>query len=116
MIGSTRAIQAFAYGQAADMRKGFDGLFGLVKHALMRNPLSGDLYLFVNKPRTRAKVLYWDGTGLCVFAKRLERGRFARLWDCSGETAHLTMTELRLFLEGSTLIGKMRLSPEALAL
>ena len=116
MLSLTSAQRYFLYAGKTDMRKGFDGLFGLVKHALMRNPLSGDLYLFVNKPRTRAKVLYWDGTGLCVFAKRLERGRFARLWDGSGETAHLTMTELRLFLEGSTLIGKMRLSPEALAL
>jgi transposase len=98
------------------MRKGFDGLFALVKHGLQRNPLSGDLFLFVNKPRTRAKVLYWDGTGLCVYAKRLEKGRFARLWEGSGAAAHLTVTELRLFLEGSALIGKVRLSPAALAL
>ena len=57
----------------ADLRKGFDDLSALVSQGLGRDPLSGDCYLFANATRKRAKVLLWDGTGLCIYAKRLER-------------------------------------------
>jgi transposase len=112
MIGSTRQVGAFAYGGAADLRKGFDGLSALVSRELGRDPLSGDLFLFVNRSRTLAKVLLWDGTGLCIYSKRLERGRFACLWRSPEEgRLRLTMSELALFLEGSKLVGKVELSP-----
>ena len=114
MIGSTRSLRVFAYGSPADMRKGFDGLYGLVKQHLERDPLSGDLYLFVSGNRKRAKVLMWDGTGLCLYAKRLEKGRFAQVWG--EDTLELTVAELQLFLEGSVLVGKVRVSPAALCL
>ena len=112
MIGSTRQVSVFAFGVPADLRKGFDGLAALVTRDLHRDPLSGDLYLFVNRTRQRAKVLLWDGTGLCIYAKRLERGRFAALWrDGERASLRLTTSELALFLEGSTLVGKVQLSP-----
>ena len=112
MIGSTRQLAVYAYGSPADMRRGFDGLYALVKQGLGADPLSGDLYLFVSRNRKRAKVLHWDGTGLCLYAKRLERGQFARLWREDGAGAlRLTMSELQLFLEGSTLVGRVSLSP-----
>lgn len=112
MIGSTRQVALFAYGAPADLRKGFDGLSALVTRELGRDPLSGDLYLFVNRTRQRAKVLVWDGTGLCVYAKRLEQGRFACLWrTAEASTLRLTTSELALFLEGSTLVGRVPLSP-----
>ena len=112
MIGSTRQVTVWAYGAPADLRKGFDGLSALVTHSLERDPLSGDCYLFVNATRKRAKVLLWDGTGLCVYAKRLEQGRFACLWrDTTTRVVRLTMSELQLFLEGSTLVGRFALSP-----
>jgi transposase len=112
MIGSTRQVAVYAYGAPADMRKGFDGLSALVAEGLSRDPLSGDLYVFTNRPRTRAKVLMWDGTGLCVYAKRLEQGRFAALWrEDQATTLTLTMSELQLFLEGSALVGRLALSP-----
>jgi transposase len=112
VIGSTRQVAVWAYGAPADLRKGFDGLSGLVSQGLERDPLSGDCYLFVNATRTRAKVLLWDGTGLCIYAKRLERGRFACLWrEASERRVQLTMSELQLFLEGSTLVGRVALSP-----
>ena len=114
MIGSTRALRVLAYGEPADMRKGFDGLYGLVVDRLHRDPLSGDLFLFVSADRRRAKVLMWDGTGLCLYAKRLEKGRFARVWGDA--TMELTMAELQLFLEGSSLVGKVRVSPAKLCL
>ncbi len=112
MIGSTRQVAVWAYGAPADLRKGFDGLSALVSQGLGQDPLSGDCYLFVNRTRKRAKVLLWDGTGLCIYAKRLERGRFACLWrDAAARVVRLTMSELQLFLEGSTLVGRVALSP-----
>jgi len=114
VIGSTRSVRVFAYAWPADMRKGFDGLYGLVKGHLKADPLSGDLYLFVASNRKRAKVLLWDGTGLCLYAKRLEKGRFAQVWG--DPPIELTMAELQLFLEGSSLVGKVRVSPAKLCL
>ena len=113
MIGSTRQVAVFAFGGPIDMRKGFDGLAAVVTQDLGRDPLSGDVFLFVNRTRNRAKVLLWDGTGLCIYAKRLEQGRFACLWrETAGDTVRLTMSELALFLEGSSLVGRVKLSPD----
>ena len=83
-----------------------------MREDLGRDLLLGDLFLFLNRRRTRAKVLLWDGTGLCVYAKRLEKGRFAPLWrDDDHKELQLTVTELQLFLEGSKLVGNIQLSP-----
>jgi transposase len=113
---ATRAVRVFAYGSPVDMRKGFEGLSALVRLGMQHDPLSGDLYLFVNRHRKRAKVLLWDGTGLCLYAKRLERGRFAALWKDEGTSSlSLTITELQLFLEGSALVGKITLTPPPLS-
>jgi transposase len=68
-------VIVLAYAQPADLRKGFDGLYGIVTSELSRDQLDGDCFLFVNRARSRAKVLLWDGTGLCIYMKRLERGR-----------------------------------------
>ncbi len=112
MIGSTRNLRVFAYAQPADLRKGFDGLYGIVTSELSRDPLDGDCFLFVNRARSRAKVLLWDGTGLCIYMKRLEQNRFACLWDAVQPKAsvELTMSELALFLEGSEMVGRIPLS------
>lgn len=115
MIGSTRSVRVFAYTRPADLRKGFDGLSGLVAAELGRDVLSGDCFLFCNRTRRRAKVLVWDGTGLCIFSKRLEQGTFACLWgreryDDARAPLELTMSELALFIEGSELVGKRALS------
>jgi transposase len=113
VIGSTRQVAVYACARAVDMRKSFDTLAALVKAELRREVLSGDVYVFVGKTRRRAKVLYWDGTGLCLFAKRLEKGRFAAPWERGAEgPLRWTMSELSLFLEGSELVGRIRLSPE----
>jgi transposase len=97
------------------MRKGFDGLSALITADLQRDPLNGDAFIFVSRDRVRAKVLHWDGTGLCVYAKRLERGRFAHLWrDEPDAPVTLTVSELDLFLDGSTMIGRVALSPPPL--
>jgi transposase len=69
--------------------------------------------LFVNKRRDSCKVLVWDGTGLCIFQKRLERGRFASPWRDDGDVARMTASELALFIEGCALVGRRSLSPDA---
>lgn len=113
MIGSTRALRVYARNRPTDLRAGFDGLYGLVRQELGKDPLAGDLFLFVNKNRRSAKVLHWDGTGLCIYAKRLVKGRFARLWNGDGVNGlALTQSELALFLEGAALAGRLPLSPK----
>ena len=114
MMGSTRRMTVHAYGAPVDMRKSFDTLGALVTQRMGEDLLSGDVFLFVSKDRKRAKTLMWDGTGLCLYAKRLEKGRFTALWGNSGEALlRLTMSELTLFLEGSVLAGRVALSPAA---
>lgn len=114
MIGSTRQVRVHAYGKPADLRKGFDGLSALVTRDLRQDPLSGELFLFTNRTRKRAKVLLWDGTGLCIYAKRLEQHCFACLWrEEEGKHLRLTLNELQLFLDGSALVGRVEVSPPA---
>lgn len=113
ILGTSRAVRVYAYPEAVDLRNGYDGLFGLVKQGLGRDPLSGDLFLFVNARRKGCKVLVWDGTGLCIFQKRLEKGRFASLWRDDGDAVRLTSSELALFIEGCELVGRRKLSPAA---
>ena len=112
MIGSTRNVRVWAYPKPCDLRKGHHGLSGLVACEFEADLLSGDYFLFVNRRRTLCKVLLWDGTGLCIYNKRLESGRFARLWREAGEPKlKLTASELALFLEGCELVGQHALSP-----
>lgn len=116
MIGSTRALRVFAYAAPCDMRKGYEGLGAIVRNELERDILNGELYLFTNARRTRAKVLLFDGTGLAIYMKRLDKGLFAKLWAADNTTLALTMSELALFLEGSELVGRRPLSPAAITL
>ena len=112
MLTPSRSRRVFAYQQPCDMRKQYDSLAAIVTEAMGRNFLSGDLYLFVAKRRKRAKVLYFDGTGLCLFAKRLAKGHFAAPWNCRDE---LTESELQLLLEGAELTFRLPLSPRAVS-
>lgn len=116
MFAMSSQIRVLAYCQPTDMRKGYEGLSRLARKEMGQDVLSGTLFLFTNKRRNRAKVLYFDGTGLCVMAKRLERGQFAALWKrTNSPSLSLTRAELELFLQGSELIGKVALSPPALS-
>ena len=82
-----------------DMRKGFDGLAALAQEALKLDPFSGHLFVFRGRRGDLVKVLYWDGQGFCLFAKRLEKGRF--LWPVTQDgVARLTAAQLSMLLEG----------------
>ena len=71
------ATKVYLLAGSTDMRLGFEGLFALAKGLLLADPLSGHLFGFCNRGRNRLKILYWDGSGLWVCTKRLERGRYA---------------------------------------
>lgn len=115
MITLPRTVRVWAYGRPTDLRKGYNGLVGMVEGELRADVMGGELYLFVNIRRTGCKVLLWDGTGLCIFMKKLERGRFADLWSAGdGKPVRLTSSELALFIEGCALVGKKVLSPPAI--
>lgn len=92
-------IRVHLYGQPVDMRKSFDGLYALTRQELRQDPLSGDLFAFINRRATQVKVLYFDRTGLCVWSKRLERGRFVSDWRAA-RTCEMDWTSLKLLLEG----------------
>ena len=82
-----------------DMRKGFDGLAMLAQETLQQDPFSGHLFVFRGKRGDLVKILYWDGQGFCLFAKRLEKGRF--LWPVTRQgSATLTPAQLSMLLEG----------------
>ncbi len=82
-----------------DMRKGFDGLAALVQTQVSEEPFSGQLFVFRGRRGDRVKLLWWDGDGLCLFAKRLERGRF--VWPrAESGTVSLSAAQLSMLLEG----------------
>lgn len=103
----SKKTRVYVYNEPVDMRKSYDGLYGLIRRS--GDPLSGDIYLFVSKNRTRAKALYWDGNGLNIWMKRLERGQFADVF----ERDEMNVSELQLFFEGSPQVSR-KLSAEAL--
>jgi transposase len=111
VIGLPRGLSVFVHDEPTDMRKSFNTLSALVERAMKRDLLEGDLFLFVSRDRKRAKVLYFDGTGLCLLAKRLEQGQFAAPWK--QRRKEMTLTELALFIEGSQAI-RSPLSPPLL--
>ncbi len=105
MFGLSTATRVFVAVDPIDMRKGFDGLFGLVRDSLGEDPLSGHLFLFTNRQQTRLKLLVFDGSGLWVCAKRLEKGRFAWPVTHPGQSRiTLRPGELALLLNGIDLI------------
>jgi len=99
MFGLGPATKIYIAVEAVDMRKGFDGLYGLVRDRLGADPLSGHLFLFANRERSRLKVLVWDGSGLWVCAKRLEKGRF-RWPDAVGACVVMRPEELAMLING----------------
>jgi transposase len=99
MFGLSAAVRVYFATEAADMRKSFDGLAALASNRLALDPLSGHLFVFLNKRRDRIKILYWDRDGMAVWAKRLERGTF-RLPAATSGRVEMTTAELAALLAG----------------
>jgi transposase len=97
MLAFPAAIKIYVAVEPVDMRKQYDGLWAAAQEHLHEDPKDGAVFAFINKERTRLKLLYWDGTGVWVLAKRLEEGRFS--WPAPSEAKR-----------------KLALAPEALAL
>ena len=94
-------LRFFLYTSPTDMRKGCNGLSGIVTSVLKSDPLSGDVYVFINKRRDRIKLLFWDGSGFWVFYKLLEKGTFQRVFAASGsEAVTLSYDDLVMLLGG----------------
>jgi transposase len=109
VFGLSPATRIYLAVGATDLRKGFEGLYGLVRDRLLCEPTSGHLFLFSNARRNRIKVLYWDGSGLWLCAKRLERGRFS--WpgeDAQAVRVTVSQEELSLLLGGIDLVQTRR--------
>jgi transposase len=101
MFGLGAATRIYVATGATDMRLGFNGLFGLVRGRLESDPLSGHLYLFANARRDRMKVLFFDGSGLWVCARRMEGGRLR--WpeaDAAGSKVQLSREQFALLVGG----------------
>ena len=99
MIGLPGGTQVWLAAGATDMRKGFDGLAMVAQETLRADPFSGHVFVFRGRRGDLIKVLWWSGDGLCLFAKRLERGRF--IWPRTGAgVACLTAAQLAMLLEG----------------
>jgi transposase len=111
MIGFNRRTRVFVCKEPTDMRSSYDGLFNKVKTILNHDPFSGHLFLFINRIGTTCKALYWDGTGLVLISKRLEKGRFSRFNRLHTAEIILTQAEFSLFFEGANLEKRFIESP-----
>src|SRR3954453_15732147 len=99
MIGFPSGGRGGLAAGRTDMRKGFDGLAAVVQERLAQDPFEGHLFVFRGQRGDLLKILWWDGQGLCLFAKRLERGRFVWPSPADGKVA-ITPAQLSMLLEG----------------
>lgn len=101
MITAASSVKVHIALGVTDLRKGMDGLATLVQEILLHDPFSGHLFAFRGGKANMIKILYWDGTGLCLFTKRLEHGAFE--WPAkgtTGQTVSLTSAQLSMLIEG----------------
>lgn len=104
MFSLSSAQRYFLYTGVADMRRSFDGLSGLVRQYMERDPLSGDVYIFLNRRRNQIRLLVWDRSGFALYAKRLERGTFELPGaQDTNPSRSMRWDELVMMLEGVSL-------------
>jgi len=107
MLNVPATVPIYLYSGPVDMRKGFDGLSGIVRGQLGADPLDGSLFLFINRRRDRLKILHFDGTGWWLYYKLLEAGTFETI-DSDGPYVELDATQLAMLLGGVSLVGAKR--------
>jgi len=103
MIALSPQIRVFLYRLPTDMRKSFNGLVALTESALKQDPLSGSLFVFVNRRRDRIKILYWGQTGFCIWYQQLQKGTYQLPAEDAIEeleTIEVTRSQLSLILDG----------------
>jgi len=113
MFNFSNSLRVYLCVEPVDMRKAYNGLYAIAKHELNHNPMDGSVFIFSNRRRDRVKLLYWDGTGFWVLAKRLEKGTFwwPQKLDSDGASASITIKHeaLAMLLNGVDLKnGSMR--------
>ena len=111
MISFNRRTKVFVSKEPTDMRASYDTLFAKAKGVLNQDPFSGHLFVFINSKRSSIKCLYWDGTGLVLVCKRLDRGVFSRINPMFKGEIVLTAAEFALFFEGADLQKRFVESP-----
>lgn len=111
MIGINRRTKIYVSKDPTDMRASYDTLFSKAKSVIKRDPFSGHMFLFVNQKRTSCKCLFYDGTGLVIVAKRLEKGLFTKINPRYKRDIILTQAEFNLFFEGANLEKRFVESP-----
>ncbi len=123
MIALPPQIRVFLYRKPTDMRKSFNGLVALTESKLKQNPLSGDLFVFVNRRRDRIKLLYWGETGYCIWYQQLQKGTYqlpGHPLPDEQDSLAVTRSQLSLILDGIDLSSarqrpRFKLSREALS-
>jgi transposase len=111
MISFNRRTKVFVCKEPTDMRASYDTLFAKAKGVLNQDPFSGHLFVFINRHRSSIKCLYWDGTGLVLVCKRLDKGVFSRINPMFKGEIVLTAAEFALFFEGADLEKRFVESP-----
>jgi transposase len=110
MLTLPPAVRVYLCCEPTDMRKSFNGLEAATRSVLKRDPLSGHMFVFMNRRANLIKILFWDRSGLCILAKKLERGRFKLPREVGEDVTHIEVesAELGLMLEGLDLRGARR--------
>jgi transposase len=103
MLSLSQHCRYFLYRHATDIRKSFDGLSGIIQNELAQNPLSGDVFIFINKRRTHIKLLCFEGDGFGLYYKRLEKGTFELPKGTDAGSTAITVSQLQLILSGVSL-------------
>jgi transposase len=115
MLAINRRTKIFVCKEATDMRSSYDSLYARAQAVLGQDPFSGHLFVFLNRRRTSMKCLYYDGTGLVLICKRLEKGVFARINPMYKGEIVLTQAEFSLFFEGADLEKRFIESPREIS-
>ncbi|MBI2520135.1 MAG: IS66 family insertion sequence element accessory protein TnpB [Bdellovibrio sp.] len=116
MIAMNRRTRIFISKEPTDMQASYDSLFGKVRQVLHQDPQSEHLFVFINSRRTSCKCLYFDGTGLVIVSKRMERGLFCKINPSYRGKIILTQSEFNLFFEGADLNKRFIEAPPAVLL
>ena len=103
MLQLSPTCRYWFYRHFTDIRKGFDGLCGIVQNELRQNPMNGDVFIFVNRRRTHIKLLTWDRDGFALYYKRLEKGTFELPGSDQDEPVKVSAQQLMLLLQGISL-------------